>query len=322
MTRATTVAALRAAVGEARARGERVGLVPTMGALHAGHLAHVHRLRADAGYVVVSIFVNPLQFGAGEDLAAYPRDLGRDEAALGGLADLVWAPPAEVMYPYGEPATRVTVRGLTDVLEGASRPGHFDGVCTVVAKLLNQVQPDLVTFGRKDHQQLVVVRRMVADLDVPVSVVPVPTVREPDGLAMSSRNAYLGPADRDAACCVPRGLAAAVAVARRARAAGRPLPAGEVAREVSATIAAEPRADVDYVAVVDPDTLAPLDAATRGEEAGRSTAGRGSTPADDADRPQRALVAVAVRTGPARLIDNVVVGDEEDEDRLLVAVSG
>jgi pantoate--beta-alanine ligase len=299
MKRVTTIAGVRAAVADARRGGARIGLVPTMGALHAGHLSLVERCRELAGLVVVSIFVNPTQFAPGEDLAAYPRDLEGDEAALRDLGeaapDLVFAPSVEEVYP-GERVTTVTVRGLNAVLCGVSRPTHFDGVTTVVAKLLNIVQPDVAVFGRKDFQQVTILRRMVADLDVPVEVVGGAIVREPDGVAMSSRNRYLGDDDRTAARALSRGLRAAVEAGRAARDAGE-RPDAEVLHAAAArTLRAEPGVRTDYVEVLDPDTLAP--------------------PTDDTDRW---LVAVAAHVGAARLIDNVVVGDRVDEDALLAA---
>ena len=206
MLRLTTIAEVRAHVAAARRSGHRVGLVPTMGALHEGHLALVRLAAAQADTVVVSVFVNPTQFDRADDLAAYPRDLARDEQALAPLATqapvAVFAPALAEIYP--RPAlTTVHVAGLTDRLCGASRPGHFDGVATVVTKLLGIVGPDLAVFGRKDRQQLAVVQRLVADLDLPVEVVAAPTVREPDGLARSSRNRRLDPAQRATARALP-----------------------------------------------------------------------------------------------------------------------
>ena len=309
MERVTTIAAIRARSRAARARGHTVGLVPTMGALHEGHLSLVRAARAAADLVVVSVFVNPTQFGPGEDLDAYPRDLEGDEARLRALGDdapdLVFAPPVEEVYP-GEPLTTVHVDRLTDVLCGASRPGHFDGVTTVVNKLFNIVEPDRAFFGRKDFQQLAVIRRMVADLDQPVDVVGAPTVREADGLAMSSRNAYLDEEQRRDALALSRGLRAAVATARRARDDGHGPTAMQLREAVLVTLGEHPDIRVDYVDVLDPQSLTP--------------------PAPDAGsvdpaerREQQLLVAIAAHVGPARLIDNVVVGDREDEDRLLAA---
>ncbi|MBW3659816.1 MAG: pantoate--beta-alanine ligase [Actinobacteria bacterium] len=299
MERTTTIAGVRVRVAEARSAGARIGLVPTMGALHAGHLSLVERCRDLADLVVVSIFVNPTQFGPGEDLDAYPRDLEGDEAALRALGpaapDVVFAPAVDEVYPR-DPVTTVSVRGLDQVLCGVSRPTHFDGVTTVVTKLLNIVQPDVAVFGRKDFQQLTILRRMVADLDVPVELVGGPIVREPDGVAMSSRNRYLEGVDRTAARALSRALRAAVAAARAARAAGEVPSSGVLRDAATVRLRAEPGARIDYVEVLDPDTLAP--------------------PPDGADRW---LVAVAAFVGPARLIDNVVVGERADEDALLAA---
>jgi pantoate--beta-alanine ligase len=310
--RVTTIAGVRAAVSEARRAGRTIVLVPTMGGLHEGHLAHVRTAaeRGDDPFVVVSVFVNPAQFAPGEDFESYPRDLEGDEdklRALGASAPhLVFAPDTAEMYPQstseGGLATRTTVHvsGLTAGLCGVSRPGHFEGVCTAVAKLFNQVAPDAATFGRKDFQQLQVVRAMVADLDVAVEIVAIPTVREADGVAMSSRNSYLCPADRAAARALSRALARAVLAAREARASGG-YPTRSLLLDVAlATIGAEPRARVDYVEVVDPETLEPPDPAG------------GQAP--------ELLVAIAAHVGPARLIDNVVIGDPADEERLLGAV--
>jgi pantoate--beta-alanine ligase len=315
--RVVAVAELRATISAARREGRRIALVPTMGALHAGHLSLVEAARPAADLAVVSIFVNPLQFAPGEDLDAYPRDLEGDEAKLASLGehapDLVFAPTVEEVYP--RPVrTTVTVADLTEGLCGARRPGHFDGVTTVVAKLFNLVQPDLAFFGRKDFQQLQVIRRMVADLDVPVEVVGVPTVREADGLAMSSRNAYLDDGERVAAATLSRGLRGAVLAAREARHAGRS-PDPDVLREaVSGTLASDPSVRPEYVEVVDPDTLQSPDGdrppGAREEAEGSGTAATGSW-----------LVAVAAYVGQARLIDNVEVGDEADEERLLAATS-
>ncbi|MEX1177103.1 MAG: pantoate--beta-alanine ligase, partial [Nitriliruptor sp.] len=224
MQRLTTIAEVRAAVAEARRAGGRVALVPTMGALHEGHLALVRDASSRADLTVVSIFVNPTQFDRDDDLAGYPRDLEGDEAQLAGLGELapqvVFAPDAAEVYPR-PPVTTVHVAGLTDGLCGASRPGHFDGVATVCTKLFAIVQPDLAVFGRKDFQQLAVIRRVVADLDLPVEIVGGATVREPDGLAMSSRNRRLDTAERRSALCLSRALRSGVAVARAGRAAGR-----------------------------------------------------------------------------------------------------
>jgi pantoate--beta-alanine ligase len=274
-----TVADLRAVLAPARREERTVGLVATMGALHDGHLSLIRRARERCDVVVVSLFVNPTQFGAGEDLAAYPRDERRDAGlAAGAGADVLFAPsPAEV-YPDGF-ATTVEVGGLTDVLEGASRgAGHFRGVTTVVAKLLNMVAPDVAFFGRKDAQQALVVARMARDLDFPVEIEVCPTVREPDGLAMSSRNAYLDPAERERALSLSRALAAAEA----AVAAGE-RDAAAVTRAARAEMDAR-GVEPEYLELVSPDTLAPVET-LEGD----------------------ALVAVAARVGRARLIDNTTV---------------
>ncbi len=299
MERLTSIAGVRAHVAAARSAGRRVALVPTMGALHAGHLALV-RLAADhADTVVVSVFVNPTQFDRPDDLAAYPRDLEGDEAALvalGGAAPAaVFAPAAEELYPHA-PLTTVHVAGLTERLCGAGRPGHFEGVATIVTKLFNVVAPDVAVFGRKDAQQLRVIRRMVADLNLPVEVVDGPTVREPDGLALSSRNRRLSAADRATALALPAALRAAVLTAVEHREAGHPLDPAAVRAAAADRLAREPGVTVEYLEVVDPETLgAPGDAA------------------------RRVLVALAAHVGPVRLIDNVEVGDLDDERRLVHA---
>ncbi|PKQ24165.1 MAG: pantoate--beta-alanine ligase [Actinobacteria bacterium HGW-Actinobacteria-5] len=268
------VAAVRAAVAGAG----RVGLVPTMGAFHEGHLSLIRAARQACDLVVVWLFVNPTQFNEAADLAGYPRDEERDArlAAECG-ADILFAPPVEEVYPDGF-ATTVTVSGIADVLEGAHRPGHFDGVATVVAKMFAMVAPEVAYFGAKDAQQVAVVRRMETDLNLPVRIEVLPIVREPDGLAMSSRNVRLDPDQRRRATVLHRGLAAGrAAVAAGERDAGA--AAAVVARELArASITAE------YIAVVDPDTFAPL---------------------ERIERP--ALIALAARVGPVRLIDNMEV---------------
>jgi pantoate--beta-alanine ligase len=311
--RLTTIADVRAAVADARATGATVGLVPTMGALHEGHLALVRDASSRADLVVVSIFVNPTQFDRADDLDAYPRDLAGDEAQLVGLGDaapaLVFAPEVDEVYPR-PPVTTVTVAELTDRLCGASRPGHFDGVATVCTKLFSIVRPDVAVFGRKDFQQLAVIRRVVADLDLGVEVVGAPTVREDDGLARSSRNRRLDAAERRSALALSRALRAGVAVHRACAAGGRATDPVRVREEVAGTLSAAPGVTVDYVEVLDPETLAPHDAAP-----GRGQADDGAPGAD------QLLVAVAAHVGPVRLIDNVVLGDTDDEDRLLTATS-
>lgn len=319
MQRVTTIAGVRAAVDELRAAGARVGLVPTMGSLHAGHLSLVPFVRQHCDRVVVSVFVNPTQFGPGEDFESYPRDLDGDERTLATLGEaapeLVFAPSVEEMYPDGTPLTRVLVDGLTDRLCGASRPGHFDGVGLVVTKLHSIVRPDVVVYSRKDFQQLQVIRRLVRDLDQPVEVVGAPFVREPDGLAMSSRNAYLDDAQRRAALALSRALRAAVTAARDARQAGTDVTPDMLRTAASVSLHGTSGVHLDYLEVLDPDTLRPpappLDA-TRGED--------GSGGGSGAEQDLRTyLVALAAFVGPARLIDNVVIGDLDDEDRLLVA---
>ena len=233
--------------------GGRLGLVPTMGALHDGHLSLVRRARPECDRLAATIFVNPAQFGAHEDLAKYPRDLPGDLALFEREGvDMVFTPTEAVIYPPGF-STWVTEEQVARRWEGEARPGHFRGVTTVVLKLLNIVRPDRAYFGEKDYQQLRVVERMVRDLNLPVTIVPCPTVREPDGLAMSSRNVRLAPADRKAATVLWRALEAA-----RAAALGGERDGEALRRAAAEVIAREPRARVDYVAVVDPETLEPL----------------------------------------------------------------
>ncbi len=255
------------------------GFVPTMGYLHEGHLSLVRRARAENDHVAVSIFVNPTQFGPHEDYNRYPRDLERDLRLLEPLGvDLVFAPSVEEMYPPGF-QTWVIVEEVSRPLEGAARPGHFRGVATVVTKLFNIVQPDRAYFGQKDAQQAVVIRRMVQDLNIPVEIVVCPTVREPDGLAMSSRNTYLNPEERRAATVLFRALQAAKARYEQGERDAERLR--EAMREV---IQAEPLARLDYVSVADPETLQELD---RVED--------------------RALLSLAVYIGKTRLIDNILL---------------
>jgi pantoate--beta-alanine ligase len=274
----------RRACDEARARGQRVGLVPTMGALHAGHVALVTEALRHASFVVVSIFVNPTQFGPNEDFARYPRTLEADAAKCAAAgASAVFAPAPEAMYPPGD-ETRVRVGATAGPLCGAHRPGHFEGVATVVAKLFALTGPSVAVFGRKDYQQLRVITRMTTDLFLPVELVGLPTLREPDGLAMSSRNAYLSPEQRAAALAIPRGLSRASAAFQRGERDAGALAA--LAREEVARVATS----IDYVDVADPETVRVLGA---GERTG-----------------ERALLALAIRLGGARLIDNVVLGED------------
>ena len=274
-----TIAALREAVAAWRARGERVGLVPTMGALHDGHLALVRASRARGCRTVATIFVNPTQFGPREDFAAYPRGEAHDAALLASAeADLLFAPGVAEMYPRGF-ATTVRVAGLTDYLCGPHRPGHFDGVATVVAKLLAQALPDFAFFGEKDYQQLKVIARMARDLDLPVEIVGVETVREADGLAMSSRNAYLSKDERRVATMLHRVLVETADAVR----AGTPPRMAE--RDATAALEAAGYGRIDYVAVADAESLAP---------------------AKEGDAwPLRVLAAAWL--GETRLIDNVSV---------------
>ena len=269
-----TVAEVRAALHGPRSEGRTIGLVPTMGALHEGHLSLIRRAREDCDEVVVSLFVNPAQFDEASDLAAYPRDEARDaELAADAGADLMWAPPVEEVYPPGF-ATTIRVGGLTEVLEGARRPGHFDGVATVVTKLFNVVGPDVAYFGQKDAQQLAVIRRLVRDLVLPVRIEALPTVREPDGLALSSRNVRLGPGERERATALSRALTAAAGAAE----AGAPL---EEVRAAALAQLGEAQIEPEYLALVDPETFGPPNGAL--------------------------LIAVAARVGATRLIDNRLV---------------
>ncbi len=287
MQTASTLDVLRTSVAKLRADGETIGLVPTMGALHEGHLTLVRRAREECDHVVASVFVNPTQFGPNEDLDAYPRQLEEDAAMLEseGCA-LLWAPSGEEMYPGGAESffTSISVSGVSEGLCGASRPGHFDGVATVVCKLFNQVQPDMAFFGEKDFQQLAVIRTMARDLDLvhpnARQIIGVPTVREADGLAMSSRNRYLSEEHRLAAATLPRAMQEAIARI-------------EDGQEVAPTLAALEDAllgagfsGVDYATLADARSLAPLDV--------KSTAA--------------ARLLVAARIGNTRLIDNMSVG--------------
>ena len=273
----TTVAECRAALEDARRAGREIALVPTMGALHEGHAALVRHAREVADVVVVSIFVNPLQFGERSDLERYPRTLEADQALLEELgADLLLAPDAQQMYPDGGSSTTVHAGPLGDELEGASRPGHFDGVLTVVTKLLNITQPTIVCFGEKDAQQVFLVRRMIRDLDLPVAVHEIETVREADGLARSSRNVFLDDRQHEVALTLSRALRAAAA----ARADGVPA----MLRAGRAVLDAADDVDLDYLTAVDPETFAPAP--------------------DDHAGDVRLLVAA--RVGPVRLIDTLL----------------
>jgi len=270
-----TIAGIRAEVAAARAAGKTVALVPTLGALHKGHVAHVKRARKLADVVIVSIFVNPLQFGASEDFSKYPRTLDDDVAKLAKHeVGFVFAPTAAEMYPDGGTQVKVTGGPVAAMFEGRARPGHFDGVLTVVAKLLQIVQPDVVTFGQKDAQQLFLVQRMVRDLDIPVRVEVIETVREDDGLALSSRNRYLGPGERKAARALSRALEAAQSAADRG--------IDTVLAAAQSVLMDEELVTLDYLKVVNPHTFLPVDDGYRG--------------------PARAIIAAQV--GPARLIDN------------------
>jgi pantoate--beta-alanine ligase len=274
-----TVAALREALAPARREGLRIGLVPTMGALHEGHLSLIRRAREDCELVVVSLFVNPAQFNEHSDLERYPRDEARDgELAAAAGADVLFAPPVEEVYPAGF-ATSVEVLGVSERLEGASRGAeHFRGVATVVAKLFGMSQPDVAYFGQKDAQQVVVIRRLVADLNLPVEIVALPTVREADGLAMSSRNALLSPEQRHRALA----LAGALDAASRLAAGGE--RSAEALLAAGRTALAGDGLELDYLALVDPETLEPV---------------------ERLERP--ALLAVAARVGGVRLIDNALL---------------
>ena len=280
-----TVAELRELVAAARSGGRRVGFVPTMGFFHEGHLSLMRRARADTDLVVVSLFVNPAQFGPGEDLDAYPRDEERDcRLAEGEGVDVLFTPPVEAIYPDGFAST-VAVRGVTETLEGAaSQRGavHFDGVTTVVTKLFNMVEPDMAYFGQKDAQQALVIRKLVRDLDIPVQIEVCPTIRDADGLALSSRNAYLSPDERERALALSRALRAAEAAVTAGTREAAAVVA--VAQEELDRAGVEP----DYLQLRSVTDLSPVERVN------------GST-----------LLAVAARVGPARLIDNAILGDDQ-----------
>lgn len=270
--------ALRSAIEALKSDGRPVALVPTMGALHEGHMALVEEARRHAGHVVVSIFVNPKQFGANEDLDSYPRREAKDAQMLQAAGvDILWAPTPEVMYPAGY-ATNISVSGVTEGLDGAARPGHFDGVATVVSKLLNQVQPQVALFGEKDYQQLAMIRQMVRDLDMPIEIIGVPTQRAEDGLALSSRNAYLTEDERKAALALPRALGEA------ARQMEKGATVESAIAKAITMLAAHGFDPVDYVSLCDAVTLEPMSVL---------------------DRPARLLGAA--KLGRTRLIDNIAV---------------
>lgn len=272
------LAPLRDALTALRRDGKPLALVPTMGALHDGHIALVEEARRRAGHVAVSIFVNPRQFGPNEDLDAYPRREAKDAQLLQAAGvDLLWAPTVDVMYPAGF-ATNISVSGVTEGLDGAARPGHFDGVATVVTKLFNQVRPDIAIFGEKDFQQLAVIRRMVADLDMGIEIIGMPTQRAEDGLALSSRNAYLTTQERKDALALPRALGEA----KRQMEKGAAVDAA-IAKAVQ-MLTAHGFGSVDYVTLCDVASLEPMEVL---------------------DRPARLLGAA--RIGTTRLIDNIAV---------------
>jgi pantoate--beta-alanine ligase len=277
----TGIADLRAWVRGRRAAAERIALVPTMGALHEGHLALVDEGRRRADRVVMSLFVNPLQFGPAEDLARYPRDLAGDRslAASRGV-DVLFAPDAGAMYPPGS-EVRVVPGATAERWEGASRPGHFAGVLTVVAKLFHLVEPDVACFGRKDIQQVVLIRQMVRDLDWPLELAVVPTVREPDGLARSSRNRYLSADDRREALALSRALAAANAAWR-----GGERRASQIEARMREVLAMSPGVRPEYISITEPTALAPVETVDGGT-----------------------VIAIAARVGGTRLIDNIILGE-------------
>ena len=279
-----TVVEFRAAAGAVRSAGKRLGLVPTMGALHEGHLSLVREARARVSEVAVTIFVNPTQFGPNEDFERYPRTLERDlELLQGAGASHVFTPEASEMYPVGE-RTRVHVSALTDALCGPHRPGHFDGVTTIVSKFFAVAGECVAVFGRKDYQQLKVIERMTRDLLLPVEIVGLRTLRQSDGLALSSRNAYLSPEERERALGIPRALSAAVAA----------FEAGErragALRDLARPFLDRAELRLDYLTVADADALSPI--------------------ADEEPSGERAVLAIAGFMGKTRLIDNVVLGED------------
>ncbi len=280
----TTVDAVREQIARARGEGTVIGLVPTMGALHAGHVSLIELAKMRHAFTVVSIFVNPTQFGVGEDLGAYPRTLDADLAACHRVgADLVFTPAVDAIYPPGD-QTRVHPGPLANTLCGLSRPGHFIGVCTVVAKLFNIVQPDFAVFGQKDAQQALIIHQMAADLFMPIEIVIAPIVREADGLAMSSRNAYLSPAERARAAGLYRALSAGAALLERGIVEGGAIEQAMRAELEPVLSAADGQDRIEYLSAVNGETLEPIDADAK-----------------------RVLLAGAVRFGKARLIDNIIV---------------
>jgi pantoate--beta-alanine ligase len=293
------------AVGEAfgRVLSGKVGFVPTMGALHEGHLSLLRRARDESDLVVLSVYVNPLQFGEGEDYQEYPRDLEADaELAEKEKVDVVFTPDDRLMYPEGEPPTVVDPGPMGDVLEGASRPGHFRGVCTVVSKLFNMVGPCTAYFGEKDIQQLAIIRMMVRDLSFPVDVEGCPTVREPDGLATSSRNAFLSEEERPAATCLYRALTRASEVVAQGE-----RDANAVKAEMARVIGAEPLARIDYVAVVAEGTLEEVDRVEPAGEWRLSVVAEGRAEETSRTMLPHARALVAARVGKIRLIDNMAL---------------
>ena len=274
----TTRHGLRHALAQVRVRGKRIAFVPTRGFLHEGHLSLVDHAREHGDVVVMSIFVNPLQFGPHEDLARYPRDLPRDAAlAAARGVDILFVPSAEEMYGAGTPAVTVVAAELGEQLEGHFRPGHFEGVLTVVAKLCNIVQPDVAVFGQKDFQQYVLIRRMCADLDFPIEIVVAPTVREADGLAMSSRNTYLDAEQRQSALQIARALSVARELYRSGERDGRVL-----VKAAAAVLTLDPAVRPQYVELVDARTLTPVETASA-----------------------ESVMAIAAHVGTTRLIDNM-----------------
>ncbi len=274
-----TLGAVRTAVSKAQKQGLLIGLVPTMGALHEGHASLIRRCRSECGFAVVSIFVNPTQFGPTEDLAKYPRPFEQDcQLCQREGVDVVFAPETQEMYP-DKNLCWVNVETISEHLCGASRPGHFQGVCTVVAKLFHICSPDIAYFGQKDAQQLAILQRMTDDLDFPVQIRSCPIVREPDGLAMSSRNRYLNPEERKQALCLFQSLRHAEQLVR-----GGQTDAQTITEEVRRIIQMQPLAQIDYISIVDKDFLQPISMI---------------------DQP--VLLAIAVRIGPARLIDNIFI---------------